>query len=142
MTTEPSMSRRPVSITAVVDCPAILASRSTRGNLYLYDTNKAEGSTGLGGEELRTRVRKGDLLLWNVVVLECETYASIDGIVIDERVCVPERRVYPDTDIAYWAGTVKSLPETVRYQLRFRLGTLDEPITTALMPALVPGEQR
>ncbi len=39
---------RPVTITAVVDCPGILASRSTRGNLYLYDTNKAGGSTGLG----------------------------------------------------------------------------------------------
>ena len=55
-----AIAGRPVTITAVVDSPGILASRSTHGNLYLYDTNKASGSTGLGTEELRTPVKKGD----------------------------------------------------------------------------------
>ena len=129
---------RPVTITAVVDCPGILASRSTRGNLYLYDTNKASGSTGLGTEELQTPVKKGDQILWNIHVLECETFASIDGIEIDEQICVPEQKVYPSTDISYWTATVlKDIPELVPYQIRFRLGSLTEPITSTSSPSLV-----
>lgn len=133
-----AIAGRPVTITAVVDSPGILASRSTHGNLYLYDTNKASGSTGLGTEELRTPVKKGDQILWNVQVLECETFASIDGIEIDEQICVPERQVYPSTDISYWTATVlKEIPELVPYQIRFRLGSLAEPITSTSSPALV-----
>jgi hypothetical protein len=129
---------RPTSITAVVDCPGVLASRSMHGNLYLYDTRKADGSSGFGTEELRTPAKKGDELLWNVVALECETYVSIDGIEIDGQVCVPERRVYPGTDISYWFATVKKdLPELVPYQLSFRVGSLTTPISTTVSPALV-----
>ncbi|QXJ20216.1 hypothetical protein AGRA3207_000889 [Actinomadura graeca] len=126
------VATRPVSITAVVDPVAALAAGNIQNSLYLYDTNKAEGSTGFGTGELRTRVRSGDRLLWNVVVLECETYAAIDGIEIDERVCEPVRKVYPGTDIVYWTGTVKrAVTEPVPYRLRFRLGTVTEPFTTA-----------
>lgn len=133
-----SLATRPVTITAVVDCPGILAAGSTTGNLYLYDTNQANGSAGFGTEELRTRVKKGDQLLWNVIVLECETYVSIDGVVIDEQVCVPEKKVYPDTDISYWTGTVlKDITAPVPYEIRFLLGTRTEPFTTAVPPALV-----
>jgi hypothetical protein len=133
-----SDSARPVSIMAVVDPVAALAARTVRGNLYLYDTNKSEGSTGLGTEELRTRVRKGDRILWNALPLECETYAAISGIVIDERICEPEQKVYPGTDISYWSAIVKQdITEPVPYQLQFRLGTVTEPITTELSPALV-----
>jgi hypothetical protein len=129
---------RPVTITAVVDPVGALAAGTTHGNLYLYDTNKTEGSTDFGTEELRTRVRKGDRILWNVIPLECETYAGIDGIVIDERICEPERKVYPGTDIAFWIATVKrDLTEPVPYRLRFRLGTITEPIITDPSPALV-----
>ncbi|MFB4304278.1 hypothetical protein [Actinomadura sp. NTSP31] len=128
---------RPVSITAVVDPVAVLATGSLHHNLYLYDTNKTEGSTGFGTEELRTRVRAGDQLLWNVVVLECETYAALDEIVIDEKVCEPERKVYPGTDIIYWTGTVKkTITEPVPYRLKFRLGTITEPFSIST-PALV-----
>ncbi|MBW8481380.1 hypothetical protein [Actinomadura parmotrematis] len=129
---------RPISITAVVDCVGALASRSLHGNLYLYDTNRAAGSTGLGTEELRTRVRAGDRLLWNVISLECETYAAIDAIVVDPEVCEPERHTYPGTDITYWTATVKpGAPDVAHYQVRLRLGTRTEPITTTLRPALV-----
>jgi hypothetical protein len=129
---------RPTSITAVVDCPGALASRSMEGNFYLYDTKKAEGSTGFGTEELRTPVKKGDELLWNVVVLECETYVAIDGIKVDPQVCVPERRQYPGTDILYWAGTVlKDVQDSVPYQISFRVGGLTTPIATTAAPALV-----
>jgi len=123
---------RPVSITAVVDPVGALSAGSIQNNLYMYDTNKAAGSTGFGTGELRTRVQPGARLLWNVVVLECETYAGIDGIVMDERVCEPERKVYPGTDIVYWTGTLKrAVIEPVPYQLRFRLGTVTEPFTAA-----------
>ncbi|MDL4816211.1 hypothetical protein [Actinomadura opuntiae] len=128
---------RPVSITAVVDPVAALASGTLEGNLYLYDTNKAEGSTGFGTLDLRTRVRSGDRIIWNVVVLECETYAALDEIVIDEKVCAPERKVYPNTDIAYWTATVKRhVTEPVPYRLKFRLGTVTEPYAVS-SPALV-----
>ncbi len=131
-------SDRPISITAVVDPVAALAARSVRGNLYLYDTNKNEGSTGLGTEELRTHVRKGDQILWNALPLECETYAAISAIVIDAKVCEPEQKVYPGTDISYWSATVKQdLTEPVPYRLEFRMGTVTEPITTELSPVLV-----
>jgi len=137
-TTTGATTTRPVTITAVVDCPGILASRSTHGNLYMYDTNKATGSTGFGTEELRTPVKKGDHILWNVHVLECETFVSIDGIEIDPQICVPEKQVYPSTDISYWTATVlKDMPEAVPYQIRFLLGTLTEPITTTSSSALV-----
>jgi hypothetical protein len=132
------LGTRPTSITAVVDCPGALASGSLHGNLYLYDTKRAEGSAGFGTEELRTRVRKGDQLLWNVIALECETYVSIDGIVIDEQVCVPEKRVYPGTDISFWFATIqKEIPESVPYQIRFLLGSRTTPITTTVSPALI-----
>ncbi|MFI9328088.1 hypothetical protein ACIGZJ_11170 [Kitasatospora sp. NPDC052868] len=131
-------SQRPISITAVVDAVGALASRSTAGHLYLYDTNRAGGSTGLGTEELRTKVRAGDQLLWNCLALECEAYVAIDDVEIDPEVCEPERRVYPGTDVAYWTATVKKdVTEPVPYRLKFRLGTRDEPIAAALSPSLV-----
>ncbi|MDN3354379.1 hypothetical protein [Actinomadura sp. DC4] len=129
---------RPISITAVIDPVAALAAGTVRGNLYLYDTNKTGGSTGLGGEELRTRVRKGDQLLWNTLPLECETYAAISAILIDAEICEPKQKVYPGTDISYWSATVKrDLTEPVPYRIQFRLGTVTEPITTETSPALV-----
>lgn len=131
-------TRRPISITAVVDPVAAMASGTLRGSVYLCDTNKNEGSTGLGTEQLRTRVRKGDQLLWNVIPLECETYTAIAGILIDRQICEPEQKVYPGTDISYWSATVKQdITEPVPYRIQFRLGTRAEPITTELSPALV-----
>ncbi|MFJ4715581.1 hypothetical protein [Streptomyces sp. NPDC088785] len=129
--------KRPVSITAVVDCVGALASGSVRGHLYLYDTNKAGGSTGLGTEELRTRVRRGDQLLWNVLALECEAFVAIDGVEIDPEICEPVRKVYPGTDVAYWTGTVKKDSREVAYRLAFKVGTRQEPIVTTVSPAIV-----
>ncbi|MFD0415041.1 hypothetical protein [Streptomyces sp. NPDC127108] len=135
---ESAPGKRPISITAVVDCVGALATGSVHGNLYLYDTNKAGGSTGLGTEELRTRVRRGDQILWSVLVLECEAYAAIDEVLIDPDVCEPVRKVYPGTDIAYWIGTVKKDDvQDLSYQIRFKFGSRDEPITSTLSPSLV-----
>ncbi|MFI6300017.1 hypothetical protein ACIBEJ_51080 [Nonomuraea sp. NPDC050790] len=131
-------SRPPISITAVVDAVGALAADSMHGHLYLYDTNKGGGSTGFGTEELRTSVRRGDRLVWNVLALECEAYVGIAGILIDAEVCEPERRVYPGTDVAYWIATVKKDEiDTVPYQIDFLLGTRAQPIRTTLSPILV-----
>jgi hypothetical protein len=97
---------RPVTITAVVDPVAALASENLDGNLYLYDTNKAAGSAGFGTPELHSRVRKGDTLLWNVIPLECETYVALADIEIDPRIAEPARKVYPGTDIVFWTAEV------------------------------------
>ncbi|MFH8489500.1 hypothetical protein [Streptomyces longisporoflavus] len=134
---ENNAARRPVSITAVVDCVGALAAGNMQGHLYMYDTNKSAGSTGFGTEELQTRARKGDQLLWNALALECEAYVAIDGIEIDSSVCVPERKVYPGTDVAYWIGTVKKDVANVTYRMKFKLGTRDEPIATTLSSSLV-----
>ncbi|MEU6387824.1 hypothetical protein [Streptomyces sp. NPDC046939] len=135
---ETNVGKRPISITAVVDAVGALATGSLHGNLYFYDTNKAGGSTGFGTEELRTRVRAGDQLLWSVLALECEAYLAIDGIVIDPDLIEPERRVYPGTDVAYWIGTVKkNATGTVPYQIKFKVGSRDEALTTPLSPSLV-----
>ncbi|WP_405579620.1 hypothetical protein [Streptomyces sp. NBC_01190] len=126
-------AKRPISITAVVDCVGALAAQDMHGSLYLYDTNKAGGSTGFGTDELRTRVRGGDQLLWTALALECEAFVSIDAVVIDTDVCEPERKVFPGTDVSYWIGTVKKdTADAVPYQLSFRLGTRTEPITTTV----------
>lgn len=133
--------KRPISIMAVLDCVGALASQSTHGHLYLYDTNRAGGSSRFGTEELRTKVRAGDQLLWSVAALECEAYVAIDDIVIDKAVCEPVRKVYPGTDISYWIGTVKKTDAAgafeVPYTIAFRVGTQTEPVTSALSPVLV-----
>ncbi|KUL57592.1 MULTISPECIES: hypothetical protein [unclassified Streptomyces] len=131
-------AKRPISITAVVDAVGALAAGDTQGHLYMYDTNRAGGSTGFGTEELRTRANRGDVLLWNCLALECEAYVSIENIVIDPEVCEPVRKVYPGTDVSYWTGTVKKTgPEPVAYRIAFKLGTRDEPITATLSSSLV-----
>ncbi|WTW95786.1 hypothetical protein OG216_21435 [Streptomycetaceae bacterium NBC_01309] len=130
--------RRPISITAVVDCVGVLATGLTAGQIYMYDTNKAGGSTGFGTEELRTPVTRGDELLWNCLALECEAYVAIEGIEIDADVCVPVRKVYPGTDVSYWSATVKKAAAgAVPYRIRFLVGTRAEPIPTVLSPTLV-----
>ncbi|MFG2003956.1 hypothetical protein ACGFNU_32845 [Spirillospora sp. NPDC048911] len=128
---------RQVSITAIVDCVGSLATGTLLGNLYLYDTNKAGGSSGLGTGELTTKVKKGDQLVWTALALTRETYVCIHGIDIDGEVCVPERKVFPETDVSYWVGTVKKdVEQFVPYQLQFKVGRKDEPMTSPLSPGL------
>ncbi|MGW5863282.1 hypothetical protein ACWFRJ_14060 [Streptomyces sp. NPDC055239] len=134
---ETGTAKRPISITAVVDCVGALAAGNMQGHLYMYDTNRSAGSTGFGTEELQTRAKKGDQLLWNALALECEAYVAIDGIEIDSSICVPERKVYPGTDVAYWTGTVKKDAPNVTYQISFKLGTRDESIATTLSSSLI-----
>ncbi|MEV0319239.1 hypothetical protein ACIBKX_14395 [Streptomyces sp. NPDC050658] len=141
MTTKPrqreSSAKRPISITAVVDCVGALAAGNMQGHLYMYDTNKSGGSAGFGTEQLRTKAKKGDQLLWNALALECEAYVAIDDIVMDSDICEPERKTYPGTDVTYWIGTLKKDATNVPYEIKFKLGTRDEPIATTLSSSLV-----
>lgn len=131
-------SPRTISIAAVVDCVGSLATRSLGGNLYLFDTNKSAGSTGLGTEELRTRVRKGDRLLWTAFGLECETFVRITGVIIEKDVCEPELQFYPGTDVSYWSGTLKrDLSTPVPYRMALIVGARPEPMLAPKSPVLV-----
>lgn len=135
--TEPN-SPSTISIAAAVDCVGSLATRSLSGNLYLFDTNKYAGSTGLGSEELQTRVNKGDRILWTAFGLECETYVGIASISIEKDVCEPELQFYPGTDVSYWSGTVKrNLTEPVPYQVALTIGARKQPMVAPKSPALV-----
>ncbi|NJL41799.1 MAG: hypothetical protein HC899_37845 [Leptolyngbyaceae cyanobacterium SM1_4_3] len=101
------------------------------GQVYFMDTNKANGSTNQGTENLKTVVEAGDRLVWTVISLECEAYAAIDEIVIDEDYCKPEKKTYEGTDVSYWIGTVKKDVKIIPYNIKFKAGTRAEPITTA-----------
>ncbi|MEV8638977.1 hypothetical protein AB0395_45715 [Streptosporangium sp. NPDC051023] len=126
-----------MTITAVVDPVAALSSENLDDNLYLYDTNKAAGSTGFGTPALRSRVRKGDTLLWNVLPLECETYVALADIEIDPQIAEPTRKVYPGTDIVFWTAEVKQdLTEPIPYRLSFLLGIVNTPFTPTARPTL------
>ena len=135
--TPQASASRPVSITAVVDCVGALAAGSLHGHLYLFDTNKSAGSSGLGTERLLTRASRGTQLIWNALALECEAFVAIDSITIDADVCEPEPRLYPGSDVSYWIGTVKTaLTEPVDYSIAFRLGSRPAPLGTVTNPAL------
>ena len=132
-----AVSTNTITITAVVDIVAALASETLSGNFYMLDTNKLNGSTGIGTENLRTVVKKGDKLIWNVFALECEAYACIDEIIIDRNYCEPERKAYDGTDFVYWAGTVKKDIKVLAYNLKFKLGSRSEAMSALSKPCLV-----
>ena len=129
--------QQPIAIMAVVDMVGALATGSMSGNLYLLDTNGANGSTGLGTEELKTEVKKGDQLHWTVLPLECEAYVSIDDILIDKELCEPQQKTYPGTDVTYWVGTIKKDVDVAPYNIKFKVGTRVDPMTTTSTPFLV-----
>ncbi len=133
------MTLHPLKITikSVVDVVGALAADTMNGNMYMYDTNKLNGSTGHGTEQLRTVVRKGDQVIWNALPLECEAYVGIDGIEIDKEFCDIEKKTYPGTDISYWIGTIKKDTKITAYHIRFKLGTREAPVTTASPSYLV-----
>jgi len=132
--------RRPISITSIVDCVGSLATGTLHENLYLLDSNRAGGSTGQGTPALRTRVSRGDRLLWTVITLECEAFAAIEDIRIDTGVCRPERHTYPDSDVAYWTATVaRDDIGLVPYEITFRIGPGEASMTTPVPPALIGG---
>lgn len=125
------------TIASVIDVVGALATDSLNGQVYFMDTNKANGSTNQGTENLRTAVSKGDRLVWTVIFLECEAYAAIDDIIIDKDYCEPKKETYEGTDVSYWVGIVKKDVTLTPYSIKFKVGTRDEPIATASSLCLV-----
>ncbi|KAF0814287.1 hypothetical protein IGB42_01188 [Andreprevotia sp. IGB-42] len=130
-----------ISIVAVVDVVGALANDTLTGNLYLLDNNKSNGSTDEGTDVLKTRVKKGDQLVWVVQTLECEAYASIAGIDVDSKFAEyiePQQKTYQGTNVTYWSATIKKdLDVPVPYNLRFRLASRASDIATSSSPLLL-----
>lgn len=120
-----------ITIASVIDVVGGLATDSLEGQVYCMDTNKANGSSEQGTDHLRTMVRKGDRLVWTVIFLECEAYAAIDEIVIDNDFCEPEQKFYDGTDVSYWTAVIKKNITSVPYSIKFKIGTRAEPLATA-----------
>jgi hypothetical protein len=125
------MATKTITIATVVDVVGALATDSLSGQIYFMDTNQSNGSTGQGTENLKTAVEQGDRLVWTITFLECEAYAAIDEIVIDRDYCDPEKKIYEGTDVSYWSGTIKKDVKSIPYNIRFKLGTRADSITTA-----------
>jgi hypothetical protein len=130
-----------IAIVSVVDVAGALASDTLTGSIYLMDNNKANGSTDEGSEVLKTKVRKGDQLVWVCVPLECEAYISITAVEIDRKYreyCDPTKGVYPETNVVYWLGEIKKdLDVTIPYNLKFKLGSHRDEMATTTSPSLV-----
>lgn len=120
-----------ITIAAVLDAVGALATDSLSGQVYFMDTNKANGSTGQGTENLRTVVEKGDRLVWTLTSLECEAFGDIEEIIIDKDSCEPEKKVYEGTDVTYWTATVKKNITITPYTIKFKAGTRAQSIPTA-----------
>jgi len=128
-----------ISILSVVDVVGALADDNLSGNVHLMDNNKANGSHDQGTESLKTVVKKGDNLVWTTLPLECEAYASIEGVLIDKDYCDPQQATYKDTAITYWSGTVKRNLNgaAIPYRLKFQVGNRLELMSTSATPYLV-----
>jgi hypothetical protein len=130
-----------IAIVSVVDVAAALAADTLTGSVYLMDNNKANGSTDEGSEVLKTKVRKGDQLVWVCVPLECEAHVNITGVEIDNKYreyCDPTQAVYPGTNVVYWHGEIKKdLDVTIPYHLKFQLGSHNGDMAMTAFPSLI-----
>ncbi|MBW4597877.1 MAG: hypothetical protein KME46_34470 [Brasilonema angustatum HA4187-MV1] len=134
-----ALEPKTITIASVIDVVGVLATDSLRGQVYFMDTNTEEGSTNQGTENLKTSVQPGDRLVWTVIFLECEAYAAIDEIVIDKNYCEPEKKTYEGTDVSYWIATVKKEVKSVPYNIKFKVGTRAESISTSSPLYLIRG---
>lgn len=138
------MASKTITIAAVIDVVGALAMESLAGQVYFMDTNKHGGSIEQGTDGLKTAVKEGDTLVWTVTFLECEAFAAIDTINIDDRYCKPEPKVYEGTDVTYWEckveQNIKHLKGYLPYSIKFKLGTRDEPMETHSHLCLIPRE--
>ncbi len=129
-----------ISIISVVDVVGALADDTLAGSFYLVDNNKGRGSRDEGTEILKTKVRKGDQVVWISIPLECEAFISITGVEIDKKFreyCDPKKGVYPNTNVVYWLGDIKKdLDIAIHYNLKFRLGRRSGDMVTTSSPSL------
>ena len=71
-----------IAIVSVVDVVSALAADTVAGSFYMVDNNRTKGSKDEGTEILKTKVRKGDQVVWISISLECEAFVSITAIEI------------------------------------------------------------
>jgi hypothetical protein len=128
---------RNIAVKAVVDVLGALVNLTLRDSLYLFDSNRAHGSQGLGTSELSTAVRKGDNIDWLTAPLSCETFVEISGISIPPDICRLEQRTFPGTNIRYWTGTVLRDIDLLPYSLTFALGPTGMKMVTENGPRLI-----
>src|SRR5580700_3280931 len=130
-----------IAIVSVVDVVSALAADTVAGSFYMVDNNKTKGSKDEGTEILKTKVRKGDQVVWISIPLECEAFVSITGIEIDKKFreyCDLKKGVYPDTNVVYWLGDIKKeLDVAIPYNLKFKLGSHQSDMATTSSPSLI-----
>jgi len=122
-------NKRTIVIIATLDVIGILANDSLKGNIYIFDNNKLMGSSEEGTENLKTKIifNKNEevSLVWNVMSLECESFASISQITADKEYILIEKKQYPSSDVNYWIGTIKKPFNNLKYKLSFLVGNTD-----------------
>lgn len=121
----PATDGRTISVLSVIDVISALADGTLAKNLYLYDNNKANGSTGEGTSALVPYVTQGDTLVWTTMAIEPEVFVDIASITIDPAYCRPTKAFYPGTDVAYWSGVVLKDIATLPYEIGYTVGTRD-----------------
>ena len=130
-----------IAIVSVVDVVGALAANDLTGSFYLFDDNKSRGSLDEGTESLKTKVAKGDQVVWTSLPLECEAYVSISSVEIDKRYkdyCDVRKDVYPGTNVVYWLGEIrKELDGPIPYTLKFKLGSHKSDLAISSAPALI-----
>jgi hypothetical protein len=129
---QPVLDGITINIMSVVDAVSALADGALDQSIYLYDTNKANGSTGLGTGYLETKVNLGDTLIWNIIAIEPEAFVDIESIDIDTAYCNPQKRYYPGTDVAYWIGQVQKPLSELPYQVHYKVSTREGTFTWSL----------
>lgn len=130
---------RQITIMAMVDVASALADRSLAENLYFVDNQRAGGSTHEGTEVLRTRVRKGDELVWMTHSLQVETFVEMSSLALcrDHDAIEISKQYFRDTDIVIWVGKVKKhLEHPIPYKAVFQLGTVPVSLPTSRCPSL------
>ncbi|RXK85975.1 hypothetical protein [Filimonas effusa] len=131
------MKPKEIIIMSLVDVVGALASDNIKGNLYLFDNNKSDGSLDEGTGVLKTKVKTGDVLIWTIMSMEPESYAAISNITIDPEVCSPVTEMYPDSDVSYWQATVLKEVTSVPYKITFEVGVKKQQVETRETPSLI-----
>ena len=120
-------NKKIITIVAAVDIIGALADDTLKGNIYMFDNNRLKGSTGEGTDKLITKIQfnpnEETVLVWNIMPLEPESFASITQITADKEYLLIEKNQYPDSDVVYWTGTVKKQFGQLSYKLTLGLGT-------------------
>lgn len=142
-TPAPGPVRQATNVMALVDVVGALGSGTLARSLFLFDNNRAAGSTGHGTGSLSTVAQEDDVVVWTTMALECEAFARLQLVEIDsayaEYVAL-DAGAFSETPEVYWLATIlKPLPaDGVPYRLSYRLGSADAPYRAVLESRLVP----